>query len=75
MNPFIPTHKITFTPSVGKPQTTEVMLLDGVAYTRTEWDAYEKADWTVENGEWECLGQTTPGGQNGTVRVERVRNQ
>lgn len=37
---FVPTHVIE---AWGKCE--EVILLDGVAYTRSEWDACDSADW------------------------------
>ena len=68
---FSPTHRIVFTPVQGPVETYEVMVWpSGVAYTREEWDAAEAADWEVsEEGEWTCLGEATPGGANGIVKV------
>ena len=72
--PYQPTHEIVFTPSGGKPRVTKVHLFDGeVAYTRSEMDTEDKADWEIdENGQWLCQGQATPGGANGTVEIREI---
>lgn len=69
---WVPTHKITFTPMNGARQVDYVMLLNGSAYSRPEWDAADSADWTVEDGEWHWRDQVTPGGQNGEVEIETL---
>lgn len=74
-----PTHRIEFRSGIHAPDTQEpdavylVMLCsDGGAYTRAEWDACDSAAWGITDGVWECEGQATPGGQNGTVIVEKL---
>ncbi len=74
MTDFAPTHKITHAPHAGEAgQTTVyvVMLDDGIAYTREEWDACAKADWTHDAEEgWRWRGEAMP--SPGTITVERM---
>lgn len=73
MTRFRATHEIVFRPRRGRVQRTRVMLLDGAAYDRDEWDADERASWERdERGVWTCCGQTTPGGEAGTVEVREL---
>jgi hypothetical protein len=68
------THKIIFTPKDNqKKQVTLVMLYDGVAYTKDEFDTGSQADWSYskEDG-WRWQGQSTPGGENGSVKIEKI---
>ena len=66
--PFKPTHRITIRHNNGVETQCLVMLVDGVAYTRAEWDAYDSADWTRNDaGEWLFQGRATP---DGAVSVE-----
>lgn len=70
MSTFKATHRITFTDARGRRRQTTVMLVDGVGYTRGEYDSGSPADWERhDNGRWYFQGQATPGGANGTVRV------
>lgn len=72
MTPFKPTHEITFTPDYGTPQVYRVMLVDGAAYSREEWDASASAAWERDDsGRWTCQGKATPNGAPGTVTVMR----
>jgi hypothetical protein len=72
MQDFASTHEITITNRHGAPlERIEVMLLDGSAYTRTEWDADAPADWTVDDdGNWLFQGRV-PRGEGG-VEVCRM---
>lgn len=57
-NPFSPTHAITF----ANGDVLKVQLVDGVAYTREEWNSYSHADWTVsDEGEWLFQGRAIDG--------------
>jgi hypothetical protein len=70
MATWTPTHEVKWTPAAGRAQTWKVMLVDGVAYTREEWDGADNADLELtDEGEWRFQGQATPGGANGTVQV------
>lgn len=72
---FKPTHRITFMPANGGEPTTWTVGLtaEGPAYTKSEAEKWEHASWTYDSADgWLCLGQVTPGGQNGTVEVEEV---
>lgn len=58
---FRATHRIT----LDSGETQEVMLDDGRAYTREEWDAADASDYErTEDGSWLFQGQPF----NGTVR-------
>lgn len=60
---FQPTHRITLESGA----TVEVMLVDGAAYTREEWDAEVPADWERDGaGGWTFQGRLFAG------RVEAV---
>jgi len=72
VNPWKPTHAITWTPAGGEPETVQVMLIDGSAYTLQEWEAYDNASWEVRAGEWRWRGEETPGGAPGVVLVEKI---
>lgn len=58
-----PTHRIvTRKNGVGAPETVDVCLHDGVAYTAHEWASQSDADWEVsDEGEWLYRGQEYPG--------------
>lgn len=49
---FAPTHEIT-----AFDRSFPVQLLDGVAYTKEEWDADASGDWEVVDGEWLFQGR------------------
>jgi hypothetical protein len=62
MSTFKPTHQITVSWPHGE-ETVAVMLVDGSAYTRVEWDATASADWErSDDGEWTFQGQAVPSG-------------
>lgn len=70
MNAFTPTHLITVTDENGHVEKISVMLIDGAAYTRREFEASAYADWECsEDGEWTFQGRAHP--SVGTVHVER----
>ena len=54
-----PTHRIvTRQNGVGTPETVDVCLHDGVAYTAHEWASQSDADWEVsDDGEWLYRGE------------------
>ena len=58
-----PTHRIvTRQNGVGTPETVDVCLHDGVAYTAHEWASQSDADWEVsDDGEWLYRGEQYPG--------------
>ena len=69
------THEVTFTPDEGDARTDVVYLTgEDVAYTLAEWISHEGASWTCDeiNG-WLHDGRATPGGQNGTVKVDKLK--
>ena len=75
---FLPTHKIIFRHLDGSEEVYPVVLDpgpegNGPAYTKPEWDGGLAASWEYsrETG-WRCQGQPTPGGQCGTVSVEKL---
>lgn len=70
MEKFKATHKITVT-SATRTDVEEVMLVDGVGYTRDEWENQVQADWTVYKGEWRFQGRVSPLA-NSTVSVEAL---
>ena len=79
MNPWKPTHAITWTPEGGEPETVQVMLITGSvnvprgpAYTLEEWEAFGDASWQVSAGEWRWRNEVTPGGVPGVVLVEKM---
>lgn len=56
--PFMPTHVITRE----NGDQIEVQLVDGAAYTRTEWDATDQADYErQDNGAWTFQGEPFAG--------------
>lgn len=70
---FEPTHRITFVPRNGSPETTIVMLSDddnGAAYSFAEWHCADTADWSCVDGEWSFQGQAAP--RSGEVHVEEL---
>ncbi len=57
MEAFTPTHVITL-----NGREIPVLVDDGAAYTKAEWDAESKADWTVNNdGEFVFQGRVPTG--------------
>jgi len=44
-NPFRPTHRIVLEHRDGTRKVILVQLVDGVAYTKAEWDSETRADW------------------------------
>lgn len=74
---FTPTHRITFTPERGDVRVWIVMLDDeGRAYDRHEWAAVDGADWSFDPDDgWRCLGNVTPGGESGEIRVEPITDE
>lgn len=54
-----PTHSI----DLDSGERVEVMLLDGAAYTRSEWDTETPADYECDpvTGAWTFLGRAFPG--------------
>ena len=79
MTNFLPTHEITLTDRTdGERHTIEVCLVDGAAYTREEWEAGVKADWTCDNPkgsyygvDWNFQGHPAPTNRH-TVSVRKV---
>jgi hypothetical protein len=73
MNPWNPTHEITIKRlDTGKRELTRVMLIDGAAYTESEWDAEDKADWTItDDGAWAFQGRPSPY-DNTTVSIRAI---
>lgn len=60
--PFTPTHRIET-----DRETVEVMLVDGIAYQKTEWDSLDTAEYErADDGRWLFQGQPFAGS------VERV---
>jgi hypothetical protein len=54
---FKPTHKLTYRHH-GIKSTVNVKVVDGVAYTRAEWDAYARADLELQDdGTWTFQGE------------------
>jgi hypothetical protein len=79
VNPWSPTHAITWTPEGGDPETVQVMLITGSvqvprgpAYTLEEWEAFGDASWQVSAGVWRWRNEATPGGGPGVVLVEKM---
>lgn len=58
-----PTHRIvTRQNGAGAPETVDVCLHDGVAYTAHEWASQADADWEVsDEGDWLYRGAEYPG--------------
>jgi hypothetical protein len=70
---FKATHEVVFKPAQGRSERRKVMVVDGCAYTRTEWHAFAPAVWTVDGeGRWWHRGEPTPNGRMGTVRVREL---
>ncbi|MBA2482297.1 MAG: hypothetical protein H0V44_16665 [Planctomycetes bacterium] len=71
-----PTHRITFAPDNGKPQTWLVAIVPApygyrVAVTHAEWAADVTPAWHCgEDGAWRCHGQRTPDGARGKVSID-----
>jgi hypothetical protein len=58
---FTATHEITVTDrDTGAVKVIPVALVDGVAYTRVEWDACAPADWEYDAGSWTFQGRAVP---------------
>ena len=79
MSAWKPTHTLTLTHDDGTSEIVMVMACqgegddgDGPAYTRAEWDGREPADWEVDGGEWQFMGQSAPSGVV-SVEVRRIR--
>ena len=73
MNDFSPTHEITLTDKLThQRETIPVMLDDGAAYTRAEWDAAAPASWTCDDdGNWWFQGEVAPDART-TVSVRKI---
>lgn len=70
MNPFKPTHEITVVEG-GVTEVTYVQLVDGAAYTRSEWLAEAPADWERhDDGSWTFQGGAHP--TTGSVSVREL---
>lgn len=70
LEPFVATHRITFTTVSGKTQVWDVLATpEGPAYTEQEWHTASPADWELVNGRWLFQGQAPA---NGKVTVERL---
>jgi hypothetical protein len=70
-----PTHRITFTPDSGRPESWLVMVKGGLAgkigATKAEWSAAVDPAWHCNvDGAWTYRGQRTPDARRGTVKVE-----
>jgi hypothetical protein len=71
-----PTHRITFTPEQGRPESWLVMLKGKpaggkIAATKAEWSAAVETAWQCSaEGAWTYRGQRTPDGRKGAVKIE-----
>lgn len=59
MKEFNPTHQIVG--FMGRSDSIKVMLDDGRAYTKEEWESDDHADFGVVDGEWLFLGKAFNG--------------
>lgn len=59
---FAPTHEITLTDKrTGERRSFPVALVDGLAYTRQQWEADEKAEWKFHPVDgWVFWGKPSP---------------
>jgi hypothetical protein len=75
-----PTHRITFTPDHGRPESWLVMITAGpaggrMAMTKAEWSANVDPAWHCGgDGMWTYRGQRTPEGARGAVHIEEFRS-
>lgn len=72
---FVATHRVTLKKGSEK-RIYDVMLQEGVAYTKDEWDDDESASWEVVDGKWCFRGEVSPWGNSGwgssTVTARRI---
>lgn len=72
MENFQPTHAIRFATG----EVLKVQLVDGVAYTREEWDSGNRSDWTInDDNEWVFQGRVTeqPFAIELNVHIEEIK--